>query len=165
MLIRNNNQIITLTPLNVASFSFYDKKLKTTRKFYSLHIASSEGGYARKQFIEVQYESPYIALLSREFKEIDDIFSTSHNKIQSNTLPVQERYLLSPKSNKATLINRLYRGVISNRGIRTKKEVYSFFGNLKEPMKKYIKQQGLSFIKVEDLIKILKHFTYLKEKE
>lgn len=64
VMLKKNEQTLTLSPVKVDSFVIFDDHLNDSRSFYALHFKELNG-YGRKRFFELLYRGK-ISLLNRE---------------------------------------------------------------------------------------------------
>ncbi len=147
--VREGGQLITLSPVKVKSFDFYDEARGQQRSFVSLVTTLSQNHYKKNMFFEVFFQGKSISLLGR---------TDSYNMASFESIYIhdhKEDVILPFTTSKWV---RHHKPVFQKPNLKV---LFALAGDLKSDLKSYINANNLSLKDPEDMITLLNHFDYL----
>ena len=147
--VREYDEVVTLSPLKVKAFEFFDTAKDAYRRFVSVSSFMEHAQYQKKLFIEVLYDGNEISLLRRT-----DSFGA---------MPTESLYLMDHKTQSimpyaVSKYSRKNSSVYINADTRL---LYQMTYKYKKQLKDYVSRNHLKLKKPEDIIALLVYFDQL----
>ncbi len=147
--VKEEGQLITLSPVKVKSFQFFDEAREQQRKFVSLATNINQHQYKKNMFFEVFFQGKSISLLGRT-----DSFNMS--SFESLYIHDHKENLILPFTTSKWVKRNI--PVYQKPNLKV---LYAMAGDLKNDLKNYINANNLSLKDPEDMIALLTHFDHL----
>lgn len=147
--VKEQNQLLTLSPLKVKSFQFFDSLRNQQRKFVSLSVQMDDYQYKKNLFFEVLYNGESVSLLGRT-----DSFSIS--SFESLYLHNHKEDIILPFATSKWMKNK--RPVYQKPDVKL---LYEMAGERKNELKSFITSNKLQLNHPADMIALLTHFDHL----
>jgi hypothetical protein len=140
----------TAGPSKVSSFSFFDEKYDTIRKFLSFPIMNKANGVSVEYFMEILHESAFISLIGRKSADfmVGYNFNNSQWSTRANAVRNYETFLLEMDSGELHEMN--------------KRNVFLLTSDKMYEVKMFVKNNRLKLKTTSDFVKVLEYYSEIK---